>query len=57
MNGVNGSIVCTVDKATTRVTAITFANTDKLSLEVKVAVAKLNAKMALTAEESYTVEY
>lgn len=38
-------------------TEITFGNTDILNLEVKVVVATLNAKLALVAEEKYTVEY
>ena len=57
INGVNGSIACTVDKATTRVTEITFANTDILDLEVKVLVSTLNAKLALVGEENYSVTY
>ena len=57
VNGVNGSITCTIDKATQRVTEITFANTDILKLEVKVVVATLNVKLALAVEENYSVAY
>ncbi len=57
INGVNGSITCTVDKATQRVTEITFTNTDILKLEVKVVVATLNVKLALAVEENYSVAY
>lgn len=57
VNGVKGSILCTVDKATNRVTQITFANTDILSLEVKVLVSTLNAKLALEVEENYSIAY
>ncbi|MBQ6118464.1 MAG: hypothetical protein IJK98_04455 [Clostridia bacterium] len=57
INGVNGSITCTVDKATQHVTEITFANTDILKLEVKVVVATLNVKLALAVEENYSVAY
>ena len=57
INGVNGSISCTVDKAAQRVTEITFANTDILNLEVKVVVAALNAKLALAAEENFSIAY
>ena len=57
VNGVGGSISCTIDKATNRVTEITFANTDILSLEVKVLVSTLNAKLALEVEENYSIAY
>lgn len=57
VNGVNGSITCTVDKATQHVTEITFANTDILKLEVKVVIATLNVKLALAVEENYSVAY
>ena len=57
INGVKGSIVCTVDKATDQVTEITFSETDVLVLEVKVIVATLNAKLALATEENYTIAY
>ena len=57
INGVNGSITCTIDKATQRVTEITFANTDIMKLEVKVVVATLNVKLALAVEENYSVAY
>ena len=57
INGVNGSVTCTVDKATSRVTEITFTETDILDLEVKVLVSTLNAKLALATEENYSVAY
>ena len=57
INCVNGSITCTVDKATQRVTEITFANTDILKLEVKVVVATLNVKLALAVKENYSISY
>lgn len=57
INGVDGSIACTVDKASQRVTEITFTETDILALEVKVVVASLNVKLALATEENYTVAY
>ena len=57
INGVNGSISCTIDKAAQRVTEITFANTDILKLDVKVVVASLTAKLALAVEENYTIAY
>lgn len=57
INGVNGSITCTIDKESQRVTEITFANTDILKLEVKVVVATLNVKLALAVEENYSIAY
>lgn len=57
INGVDGSIVCTVDKETRHVMEITFTETDILALEVKVVVASLNVKLALATEEDYTVAY
>ena len=57
INGTDGTVTCTVDKAARRVTEITFAETDILNLEVKVVVATLNAKLALATEENYTVAY
>ena len=57
INGVNGSITCTIDKTAQRVTEITFANTDILKLEVKVVVATLNVKLALAVEENYSIAY
>lgn len=57
INGVDGSIACTVDKASQRVTEITFTETDILNLEVKVLISTLNAKLALATEENYTVAY
>ena len=53
VNGVNGSIACTVDKATQHVTEITFANTDILKLEVKVVVATLNVSKCITSLFTY----
>ncbi|MBQ6067416.1 MAG: hypothetical protein IJK89_11425 [Clostridia bacterium] len=57
INGVGGSISCTVDKATQRVTEITFTETDILKLEVKVLISTLNVKLALATEENYAVTY
>lgn len=57
VNGINGSIVCSIDKATGRVTDITFRNTDVLDLAVKVAFGNMNAKFALAVEESFTIKY
>jgi len=57
VNGINGSISCTVDKANNRVTDIVFRNTDILAMDVKVFVGNLQAKLALSVEESFTVEY
>lgn len=57
VNGINGSISCTVDKANNRVTDIVFRNTDILAMDVKVFVGNLQAKLALAVEESFTVEY
>ena len=57
VNGVDGSIDCTIDKATKRVTEITFANTDILDPEIKVVLSTLNAKLALAVEENYSIEY
>ena len=57
INGINGSISCTIDKATQRVTDITFANTDVLDLNVKVAFSSLHAKMNLVCEDNYKITY
>ena len=57
INGINGSITCTIDKETQRVTDITFANTDILDLNVKVAFSNLHAKMNLVAEDHYKISY
>ena len=57
INGVNGSVTCTIDKATQRVTDITFANTDILDLNVKVAFSSLHAKMDLVCEDHYKITY
>ena len=52
IRGINGSIKCTIDKETQRVTDITFENTDILDLSVKVAFSNLHAKMNLVAEDN-----
>lgn len=57
IKGINGSILCTIDKQTQRVTDITFANTDILDLNVKVAFSSLHAKMNLVAEDNYKITY
>lgn len=57
VNGINGSIKCTIDKNSGRVTEITFCNTDILYLGVKVAFSNMNVKFALAVEENYTVQY
>ncbi|MCR4615609.1 MAG: hypothetical protein K5756_05620 [Clostridiales bacterium] len=57
INGINGSITCTIDKATQRVTDITFANTDILDIDVKIAWSNLHAKMNLVTENNYKVAY
>lgn len=57
VNGIGGSVSCTVDKETGRVTAITFRNTDILDMDVKVAFSDTHAKFALSAEENYTIKY
>lgn len=57
INGVDGAVACTVDKAAQRVTEITFTETDILNLEVKVLISTLNAKLALATEENYTIGY
>ena len=57
INGINGSISCTVDKAAQRVTEITFRNTDILKLNVKVVFSAVDAKLALAVEENYSIQY
>ena len=57
INGINGKINCTVDKATRNITKIIFANTDVLNLGVKVAGSNLDVKFALECENSYSVNY
>lgn len=57
VNGINGSISCTIDKASKRVTEITFRNTDILALNVKVVISTIDAQIALAVEENYTVAY
>lgn len=57
INGIDGSIKCTVDKASERVTAITFSNTDIMYLNVKVAFSTLEAKMNMVQESDFVVAY
>ncbi len=57
IKGINGKITCTVDKETQRITNITFANTDILDLDVKVAFSNLHAKMNLVCEDNYKITY
>ncbi|MDD6021077.1 MAG: hypothetical protein ACI4GA_07410 [Acutalibacteraceae bacterium] len=57
VNGINGSISCTIDKKSKRVTDITFRNTDILAIDAKVAFSSVTAKLALAVEENYTIEY
>ena len=56
VNGINGSISCTIDKATKCVTEITFRNTDILAIDAKVIVS-VQAKLALASELNYTISY
>ncbi len=57
INGINGKIQCTIDKATGHVTKAIYTNTDVLNLGVKVAGSNLNVKFALACENSYTIRY
>ncbi|MGN1443861.1 MAG: hypothetical protein ACI4XE_08425 [Acutalibacteraceae bacterium] len=57
INGINGSISCTIDKESKRVTDITFRNTDILAINAKVAFSEVTAKLALAVEENYTIAY
>ena len=57
VNGINGSISCTVDKASQRVTEITFRNTDILKLNVKVIFSTVDAQIALASEENFSIQY
>lgn len=57
VKGIGGSISCTIDKASERVTEITFKNTDTLSLNVKVMFSTLDAQIALAVEENYSIQY
>lgn len=57
VKGVDGAIACTIDKKTSRITEITFSNTDLLSIDVKVAFSNLTAKLALVAEDNFTIAY
>ena len=56
VNGINGSISCTIDKASGRITTATFRNTDKLYIDAK-AVATVKVKLALVSEEKFTIAY
>lgn len=56
VNGINGSISCTIDKASKHVTDITFRNTDVLAIDAKVIVG-VQAKMALANELNFTISY
>lgn len=57
INGIDGSISATIDKATETVKDITFRNTDKMYLNVKVAFSSLEAKMNMVQESNYTITY
>lgn len=57
INGINGSISCTIDKNTQRVTEITFRNTDIMAIDVKVAISNASAQIALAVEENYSIDY
>ena len=57
INGINGKIQCTIDKATGHVSKAIYTNTDVLNLGVKVAGSNLNVKFALACENSYTIKY
>lgn len=57
VNGINGKIVCTMNKETKQITHLTLYNADVLDLSVKVAGAHLKAKMAFSNENDYTIKY
>ena len=57
INGINGKIQCTVDKATGNITKIFFTNTDVLNPGVKVAGSNLDVKFALACENRYSIKY
>ena len=57
VNGIDGSITCTIDKASGRVTKANYKNTDILYLGVKVAFSEFDVQFALSAEEDYTIKY
>lgn len=57
INGVDGAIKCTIDKASGHITDITFNNTDILKLNVKVVVSTIDCKMAMVQEDNFTIEY
>lgn len=57
VNGINGRISCTIDKATGRVIKANYKNADILYLGVKVAFADFDVQFALKAEEDYTIKY
>lgn len=57
INGINGKIQCTIDKATGHVTKAIYTNTDVLNLGVKVAGSNMTVKFALASENSYSIKY
>ena len=57
VNGINGRIFCTIDKATGRVIKANYKNADILYLGVKVDFADFDVQFALNAEEDYTINY
>ena len=57
INGINGKIQCTVNKATGRITKAVYTNTDVLNLGVRVAGSNMNVKFALACENSYSIKY
>lgn len=57
VKGINGSISAKIDKASGRVTDITFRNTDILSMNVKVALSDVSAQIALAVEENFKIKY
>ena len=57
INGINGKIQCTIDKATGHVTKAIYTNTDVLNLGVKVAGSNMTVKFALACENSYSIKY
>lgn len=57
VNGINGSITCTIEKSSGRVIKANYKNTDILYLGVKVAFSEFDVQFALSAEEDYTIKY
>lgn len=57
VNGINGSIVATVDKANSRVTKATFFSTDVMKINVKVVVSTLDCKITMVQEEDFSIDY